>query len=80
MFYSNKPNKFLQSYTPLFTDAVHQVKVYSDAEVSKPNRIKDFKNNTIIFMWFNKVIGVVYIGCGRKKSNPFKFLLLNIFP
>lgn len=71
MFYSNKPNKFIQSYTPIFADAVHQVKVYSDAEVSKTNRIKDFKNNTIIFMLYNKVTGEV--GSGRKKSNPLYY-------
>lgn len=50
MFYSNIPNKFIQSYTSIIIDGVQPVKFYNDAEVSKPNIIKDFKNNTIIYM------------------------------
>ena len=69
MFYSNIPNKFIQSYTSIIIDGVQPVKFYNDAEVSKPNIIKDFKNNTIIYMWYNKVTGKVYIGSGWICSN-----------
>lgn len=38
------------------------IKPYNDAQESKLDLIKTFNNKTIIYMWFNKIIGKVYIG------------------
>ena len=38
------------------------VKVYINASLSKSNITKDFKDVSIIYMWFNKTTGKVYIG------------------
>jgi len=38
------------------------VKYYKDAKESKLDIIKTFNNKTIIYMWFNKITGKVYIG------------------
>lgn len=36
--------------------------MYTDASVSKSDITKDFKDVSIIYMWFNKITGRVYIG------------------
>ena len=46
----------------LIVDPHTPVKIYSDALASKPNIIKDFKKVSLIYMWFNKDTGRVYIG------------------
>lgn len=38
------------------------VKVYEDAGASKKDITKDFKGVPLIYMWFNKITGKVYIG------------------
>ena len=38
------------------------VKLYENAHVDKTNVLKTFANKTIIYMWFNKINGKVYIG------------------
>jgi group I intron endonuclease len=38
--------------------------VYNNAQESKLDMSRDFKNQTIIYMWFNKITGKVYIGSG----------------
>lgn len=38
------------------------VRIYHNAKLSKSDIINDFKDNTVIYMWFNKVTGQVYVG------------------
>jgi len=45
------------------------VKVYNNAKESKLDIVRDFKNQTIIYMWFNKITGKVYIGSGFDGSS-----------
>lgn len=62
-----------QKATLLFTKDVQLVKLYIDAEISKSEIFKD-NNNTIIYMWFNKVTGEVYIGSawyGNKRLSSY---------
>lgn len=62
----NKPNKSSKQEdnntknSPILPH--NPVKVYIDAKVSKSDIIKDFKNVSIIYMWFNKITGRVYVG------------------
>jgi group I intron endonuclease len=52
------------------------VKVYEDAEKSKSDMLRDFQNQTIIYMFYNKVTGKVYVGSGsdgsRRLSNYYQ--------
>lgn len=45
------------------------VKVYDNAKTSKKDIIKDFKGQTIIYLWYNKITGKVYIGSGLDGSS-----------
>lgn len=62
----NKPNKSSEQEdnntknSPILPHT--PVKVYIDANASKSDIIKDFKNVAIIYMWFNKITGRVYVG------------------
>src|SRR5947209_7589803 len=49
-----------QTKTPVYLST--PVKVYDDAEKSKLEMLNFVKNFTIIYMFFNKVTGKVYIG------------------
>jgi len=46
--------------TPIFPNTF--VKVYDDANHSKLDMLRDLKNQAVIYMWFNKITGKVYIG------------------
>lgn len=62
---SNKPNKSDENSKSLVKFPVYPhtpVKVYPDASVSKSDIYKNFKDVSIIYMWFNKITGRVYIG------------------
>lgn len=48
---------------------MNPVKIYKNALLSKSEMIKDFKDKTIIYLWFNKVTGKVYVGSGRNGAN-----------
>lgn len=70
---SNKPNKSYEienskslAKSPVYPNT--PVKVYYDASVSKFDIYKDFKDVSIIYMWFNKITGRVYIGSGVNGS------------
>lgn len=68
---SNKPNKSYENSNSLAKSPVYPctpVKVYYDASVSKFDIYKDFKDVSIIYMWFNKITGRVYIGSGLNGS------------
>ena len=70
---SNKPNKSneIENSKSLAKSPVYPhtpVKVYRDASVSKSDIYKDFKDVSIIYMWFNKITGRVYIGSGVNGS------------
>jgi len=62
----NKPNKSSKPEdnndikSPIYPHT--PVKVYIDANVSKSDITKDFKDVSIIYMWFNKITGRIYIG------------------
>lgn len=51
-----------QLKTPVFPHT--PVKVYNSALESKLEISRDFRGQTIIYMWFNKITGKVYIGSG----------------
>lgn len=53
--------------TPIYPNT--PVKVYDNAKESKIDMARDFKNKTIIYMWFNKITGKVYIGSGLNGSS-----------
>lgn len=57
---SSKPEDKEQFKSPIYPHT--PVKVYIDAKVSKSDIAKDFKDVSIIYMWFNKIAGKVYIG------------------
>lgn len=62
---SNKPNKNTENSKSLAKSPVYPhtpIKVYQVASISKSDINKDFKDVSIIYMWFNKVTGRVYIG------------------
>lgn len=62
---SNKPNKSDENPNSLVKSPVYPhtpVKVYLNASVSKSDIYKDLKDVSIIYMWFNKITGRVYIG------------------
>lgn len=70
---SNKPNKSYEienskslAKSPVYPNT--PVKVYHDVSVSKFDIYKDFKDVSIIYMWFNKITGRVYIGSGVNGS------------
>lgn len=70
---SNKPNKSSEkensnglAKSPVYPHT--PVKVYHDASISKFDIYKDFKDVSIIYMWFNKITGRVYIGSGVNGS------------
>lgn len=42
------------------------VNFYLDAKLFKWDIINNFKNNTVIYMWFNKLTGQVYVGSALK--------------
>lgn len=70
---SNKPNKSFEienskilAKSPVYPNT--PVKVYHDANVSKSDIYKDFKDVSIIYMWYNKITGRVYIGSGVNGS------------
>lgn len=52
--------------TPVYPNT--PVKIYDDAQESKSDMLKDFKNKVIIYMWFNKITGKVYIGSSSNGS------------
>ena len=63
----NKPNKSsnLEDKNNIDKSPIYPhtpFKVYLDASVSKPEITKDFKDASIVYMWFNKTTGKVYIG------------------
>lgn len=61
----NKPNKSSKQEDNTQNSPIRPhipVKVYIDAKVSKSDITKDFKNVSIIYMWFNKITGRVYVG------------------
>lgn len=61
-------NNSIQNYS--FTpNNVSPVKIYENALLSKSEMIKDFKDKTIIYLWFNKITGKVYVGSGRNEAN-----------
>jgi len=79
----NKPNKepkkpFSENKRPILPSTY--VKLYEDAQESKLNIIKDFKEETIIYMWFNKITGKVYIGSAvdgaKRLSTYFQYSIL----
>ena len=50
------------------------VKVYPDANLLKSEILKDYKDKSIIYMWFNKTTGKVYIGSavnGSKRLSAY---------
>lgn len=63
---NNKPNKFSkQEYNNTIKSPIYlytPVKVYIDAKVYKSDITNDFIDVSIIYMWFNKTTGRVYIG------------------
>ena len=82
---SNKPNKSneIENSKSLAKSPVYPhtpVKVYHDASVSKSDIYKDFKDVSIIYMWFNKITGRVYIGSAvngsRRLSTYFQSSIL----
>ena len=66
---NNDPNEIFvptYPYTP--------VKIYHDALASKSNIVKDFKKVPLIYMWFNKGTGRVYVGSaidGSKRLSAY---------
>lgn len=52
--------------TPIYPNT--PVKIYDDAQESKSDMLKDLKNKAIIYMWFNKITGKVYIGSSSNGS------------
>jgi len=64
----NKPPKPEDNTTKFPVYPHTPVKVYSDASVFKSDMLKDFKKISIIYMWFNKITGKVYIGSGSNGS------------
>jgi len=74
---SNKPNKSDENSKSLVKSPVYPhtpVKVYPDASVSKYDIYKDLKDIAIIYMWFNKITGRVYIGSavnGSKRLSTY---------
>lgn len=61
-----------QIKTPVFPST--PIKVYDDAKNSKFDMLSDFKNQAIIYMWFNKNTGKVYIGSaidGKKRLSRY---------
>lgn len=69
---NNKPNKsFEQEDNNTIKSPIYPhtpVKVYIDVLVSKSDIYKDFKDVSIIYMWFNKITGRVYIGSAANGS------------
>lgn len=58
--------------TPVFPST--PVKVYHDANNSKLDMLSDLKNQAVIYMWFNKITGKVYIGSaieGKKRLSRY---------
>lgn len=74
---SNKPNKSDENSNNLVKSPVYPhvpVKVYPDAAVSKSDIYKYLKDLSIIYMWFNKITGRVYIGSavnGSKRLSTY---------
>lgn len=70
---SNKePKKPSENKRPILPSTY--VKLYEDAQEFKLNILKDFKEKTIIYMWFNKITGKVYIGSavdGAKRLSTY---------
>lgn len=70
---SNKePKEILGNKRPILPPTY--IKLYENAKLSKSNIIKDFKEKTIIYMWFNKITGKVYIGSavdGAKRLSTY---------
>lgn len=62
----------MQNFTFKSEAGINPVKVYDDALLFKSEMIKDFKGKTIIYMWFNKVTGDVYVGSGWNGSNRIR--------
>jgi group I intron endonuclease len=66
-------NSDVKVVTPL-TYPHTPVKVYDDAEKSKSDMLRDFKQRAIIYMFYNKVTGKVYVGSsadGHKRLNSY---------
>lgn len=69
---NQEPKKDLINKMPILPSTY--VKLYNDAQESKLEIIKTFKNKTIIYMWFNKITGKVYIGSavdGAKRISTY---------
>ncbi len=69
---NQKPKQDLKNKTPILPSTY--IKLYNDAQESKLDIIKTFKNKTIIYMWFNKITGKVYIGSavdGAKRMSTY---------
>ena len=70
---SNKPNKSdeIENSNSLTKSPIYPhtpVKVYHDACVSKYDIYRDLKDVSVIYMWFNKITGRVYIGSALNGS------------
>ena len=58
---------------------MNPVKIYKNALLSKSDMIKDFKNKTIIYLWFNKVTGKVYVVVAEMEPIAFIAIFLHLF-
>ena len=69
---NTKNSEKCQMKTPVFPSTF--VKVYDDANNSKLDMLRDLKNQAVIYMWFNKITGKVYIGSaidGQKRLSRY---------
>lgn len=67
-----EPKEYLNNKTPILPSTF--IKLYNNAKESKLELINTFKNKTIIYMWFNKISGKVYIGSavnGAKRISTY---------
>jgi hypothetical protein len=55
------------------------VKIYDDAEKYKLDILKDCKDKSIIYMWYNKVNGKVYVGSAYRGSVRLNYYFLYCF-
>lgn len=75
---NQEPKENSENKTPILPPTY--IKLYKDAQESRLNIIKDFKEKTIIYMWFNKITGKVYIGSAvdgsKRLSTYFQYSIL----
>lgn len=63
-FLSNMSRVSLQVLALIFSPDLEPVKIYDNLLESKRDIIKEFKDKTIIYMFFNKITEEIYIGSG----------------